>query len=176
MIYGLEWSVKILWSKLEHSSGPWQQDKSALQPQEAFLVGGFVSAGFMGKTVLSFPLGFLGSQPFLLLQRLTISDGTNHSEALKNIFLLLLVTLVEWWVLKETLLSLCRAVKTEILSILALCIILKIVLMSWRLLKGPKAMQKESSRDFLVHQEKNLNEKVVYPRIDPSEPLGLSNA
>lgn len=28
--------------------------------------------------------------------------------------------------------------------------------------------------DFLVNQEKNQHKKVVYPRIDPSGPLGLS--
>lgn len=35
-------------------------------------------------------------------------------------------------------------------------------------------MQKESSRDFVVNQEKNYHKKVVYPRIDPSEPLGFN--
>lgn len=38
-------------------------------------------------------------------------------------------------------------------------------------------MEEESSRDFLVHQEKDHHKKkVVYPRIDPSESLDWSSS
>lgn len=81
----------MLWRELENSSGPWQQSQSALQAREAFLVRGFVSAGFMGNGVLPFflfgflclPALFAASEAWLI-----IFDGTNHYEALKEIWII----------------------------------------------------------------------------------------
>lgn len=64
------------------------EPQSALQAREAFLVRGFVSAGFMGNGVLPFflfgflclPALFAASEAWLI-----IFDGTNHYEALKEI-------------------------------------------------------------------------------------------
>lgn len=80
----------MLWSELENSSGPWEQNKSALQPQEAFLVRGFLSAGVDGERCPPFLFGFLWLTALFAASEawLTIFDGTNHNEALQKIWII----------------------------------------------------------------------------------------